>query len=75
MRQKERYRHQNAMGTNIIRIVKIEKETLDDIFIELLNDILFYLENNESHLKDATQELYKEEFYNGTLINSGPEVK
>ena len=35
---------QNAMGNNIIRTVKIEKETLDDIFIELLNDILFYLE-------------------------------
>ncbi len=35
---------QNAMGTNITRTVKIEKETLDDIFIELLNNILFYLE-------------------------------
>ena len=47
---------QNAMGTNITRTVKIEKETLDDIFIELLNDILFYLKS-ENYLNRVISDI------------------
>jgi leucyl-tRNA synthetase len=61
------YYRKNNIKSSIKRVVEVKSR----ITVEQLVG-KYGLENNESHLKDATQELYKEEFYNGTLINSGP---
>jgi leucyl-tRNA synthetase len=60
------YYKKNNIKNPIKKVVKLESKVSVESLVEK-----YGLYNNESKLKDATQELYKEEFYNGTLINSG----
>ncbi len=57
-------------NNNIKNEIKNVVKTNSDINVENLVK-KYDLFNNDSKLKEATQELYKEEFYNGILINSG----
>lgn len=57
-------------NNNIKNEIKNVVKTNNNINVESLVK-KYNLFNNESKLKEATQELYKEEFYNGILINSG----
>jgi len=60
------YFKRNKLNMDIKKVV----ETPGSINVESLVEKYGLMENDEK-LKDATQELYKEEFYNGKLINSG----
>ena len=60
------YYNKNGIKNNLKKVVKVDRNVSVESLVEKYD-----LEKNSERLKDATQELYKEEFYNGTLINSG----
>ncbi len=60
------YYEKNSIKNKIRKVVKVDSNISVKFLVEKYD-----LVNNDGKLKEATQELYKEEFYNGTLINSG----
>ncbi|WMT51156.1 MAG: leucine--tRNA ligase [Ferroplasma sp.] len=60
------YYRKEGIKNNLKKVVKVDRNVSVESLVQKYD-----LENNSERLKDATQELYKEEFYNGTLINSG----
>ena len=60
------YYRKNGIENKIKKVVKVNSNVSVESLVEKYD-----LEDNSEKLKEATQELYKEEFYNGTLINSG----
>lgn len=60
------YYGKNNTKSKIKNVVEVKSKISVESLIKK-----YGLEHDESKLKEATQELYKEEFYNGLLINSG----
>ncbi len=60
------YYKKNGMKNEIRKVVRVNSNVSVESLIEK-----YGLEHNGEKLKEPTQELYKEEFYNGILINSG----
>jgi len=61
------YYGRNNIKNSIKKVVEVKSKMSVESLVKK-----YGLEHNESKLKEATQELYKDEFYNGVLINSGP---
>ncbi len=60
------YYRKNRIKNSIKTVVEVKSKMSVESLITK-----YGLEHYETKLKEATQELYKEEFYNGVLINSG----
>ncbi|MEM0139221.1 MAG: leucine--tRNA ligase [Ferroplasma sp.] len=60
------YYHKNKINNEIKNVVSLDSDINVVSLVKKYN-----LMENEKGLKEATQELYKEEFYNGKLVNSG----
>jgi leucyl-tRNA synthetase len=60
------YYVKNGISGEIKKVVEVRGKISVKYLIEK-----YGLEQSENRLKEATQELYKEEFYNGILTNSG----